>query len=391
MINLEGHKYIKQFATYHEYFSDVPIFVRSPGRINLIGEHTDYNLGYAFPAAVGQSIYCAIAKSESTDSCKLTSLDFDESYDFRISELKPCKAGSWQNYCLGVVAELLKLGKPISGFNLIIGGDIPQGSGMSSSAALECATCYALNELFQLDLKKAQMAEICKKAEQNYVGVDCGIMDQYASLLGKKDHALLLDCDRMHHEYRQLDLNGYSIVLCNSNVRHSLGDSAYNDRRAKCEEGVAIIQRRKEGVNSLRDVSLNILQQFSSEMPEDVYVKCRYVLMENERVLDFSSAISKGLIKEAGSVLLTAQHAMRDEYDITCPEIDYMADFSNQSDCVAGARMMGGGFGGCTINLVQNGWEEQFCEKLQVAYRQKFGIDMSPIPIVIDNGTSIIK
>ncbi|MFY0606823.1 MAG: galactokinase [Cyclobacteriaceae bacterium] len=372
-------------------FSGTPLLVRAPGRINVIGEHTDYNMGFVLPAAVGQGIYFAIGPSGDEDSCNLISLDLKASYDFKISEMKPLAQDSWENYILGVVAEIEKAGHKVPGFNMVFSGDVPRGSGMSSSAALECGTCLGLNELFGFNIGRVDMVKMSQKAEHNYAGVMCGIMDQFASMMGAEDQVLLLDCQSLEYSHFPMVLNNYTLMLCNSNVSHSLASSEYNTRRLQCNEGVEILKKKYPEVESLRDVNIEQLNDCKSDINEEVFRRCKYVIEENVRVHTIVEALKAGDLNAVGETLKAAQHAMETEYEITCPEIDFMADFANSRSDVLGARMMGGGFGGCTLNLIQKGKEEQFVKELDAAYLDKFNKHISPVEINISNGVHIVN
>ncbi len=377
-------------SIFNQNFAGEPIVVRAPGRINLIGEHTDYNMGFVLPAAVGQAIYLAAAPSGDPEACSILSLDFNERYNFKLSEIQPLPKNSWQNYLLGVIAEIQGSGRTIKGFNMVFSGDVPRGSGMSSSAALECGTCFALNTLFDLGIPKVEMVKMSQMAEHHYAGVMCGIMDQFASMMGEKDQALLLDCRTLEYSHFPVALNGYSLILCNSNVHHSLADSEYNVRRMQCEEGVEILNASFDEIKSLRDATTEQLNAVKEELPEVVYRRCKYVIEENERVMAFTRAMSANDFVKAGNLLKTAQHAMATEYEISCPEIDFMAAFANARPDVLGARMMGGGFGGCTINLLKKGAEEVFVQELSAAYQVKFQKKLTPIPVSIEDGVGLV-
>ena len=376
-------------SSFEQRFGVEPIVIKAPGRINLIGEHTDYNNGFVLPAAVDQAIYLAIGKSGSSEST-LVSLDMDQTFEFSIDDFHPTKEKPWANYLMGVVAEIQKSGREVSGFNIVFSGDVPQGSGMSSSAALECGTCFALNELFDLSIPKVEMVKMSQKAEHNYAGVMCGIMDQFASMMGSADHALLLDCESLEYRHFPIELTDHIIVLCNSNVSHNLADSEYNIRRKQCEEGVSLLQKYFPEVKSLRDVSLEQLNAHQSELSDVVYKRCKYVIEENERVMSMTKAMEAGEIDALGEILTIAQEGMRSEYEISCKEIDFMADFANNREDVVGARMMGGGFGGCTINLVNKGSEDQFISELNAAYKEQFNKEITPIKVVISDGVKRI-
>ncbi|MFT7197711.1 MAG: galactokinase [Marinoscillum sp.] len=378
-------------ASFAKNFGEMPLLVRAPGRINVIGEHTDYNMGFVLPAAVGQGTYFAMAKSNDKEACSLISLDLNDRYDFKLSEMAPLGQDSWQNYILGVVAEIQKAGGKLEGFNLVFSGDVPRGSGMSSSAALECGTCLGLNELFGLGFDKVSMVKMSQKAEHNYAGVMCGIMDQFASMMGKQDQVLLLDCKTLEYHHFPMVLENTTLMLCNSNVSHSLASSEYNTRRLQCNEGVSAIQKKYEGVESLRDVNMDQLNNCKSELSEVIYKRCKYVIEESERVHAIIAALKKGDIKQVGEILKVAQLAMAYEYEVTCPEIDFMADFANQRSDVLGARMMGGGFGGCTLNLIEKGKEKTFVAELDAAYKAKFNKNITPVEIVISDGAHVLE
>ncbi len=367
-----------------------PLVVRAPGRINLIGEHTDYNNGFVLPAAVDLSIYFSITLTGST-KCFIHSLDQGESFEFDIEEELSPIAMSWGNYVIGVIAELKKLDVKLKGFNLVFGGDLPQGSGMSSSAALECGLCMGLNELFHLDLTREKMAKVSQAAEHNFVGVKCGIMDQFASLMGKKDEVILLDCEDLSYSLHALNPAKNKLLLLNSNVKHSHTSSGYNERREQTEEGVAVVAKSYPKVRTMRDVTIEMLEQVKNEIPEVSFRRCKYIIDENRRVHEVVRAISNNDFVSFGEVLKRAQNGMKTAYEITCPEIDFLADYANGRTDVLGARMMGGGFGGCTINLIKRESEGIFQEEISKAYKEKFGFDLTPISVEISEGVELVK
>ena len=270
-------------------------------------------------------------------------------------------------------------------------GNVPQGAGMSSSAALECGTCFGLNELFKFNIPKLEMVKISQLAEHNYAGVQCGIMDQFASVMGKADQALLLDCKTLDFKYFPIELRDYSLLLCNSNVSHNLATSEYNIRRQQCEEGVRVLNTKFDEIESLRDVSMEQLEDVKSQLDPIGFLRCKYVIEENIRVHRFSNALVQKVLVNAGNILQEAHRAMRHEYEITCPEIDLMADYANNHPDVLGARMMGGGFGGCTINLIRKGKEDKFVSGLQKIYQKNYSKEITPIKVVISDGVSIIE
>ncbi len=370
------------------------LLVRAPGRINLIGEHTDYNLGFVLPAAIDKAIYFAVSKVSDDSKSTIQALDLQDEYSFSTEKISPLPGGAWQNYVLGVIAELILIKGKIPNVKITFGGNIPQGAGLSSSAALECGICHAFNELFDLQLSLKNMAAIAQKAEHNYVGTQCGIMDQTASLMSKNGHVMLLDCRSLEVEYVPYRLDGYQLIICNSNVTHQLASSAYNERRQQCEEGVAILHNINPKIESLRDVSIEFLEQNKHLLSELVYKRCAYITQENERVLKFCNALKIQKVDELGRLLYEAHEGMRFQYEITCEEIDFMVDYTKSIDQVRGSRMMGGGFGGCTLNIVENDFAEQFKVDIASAYKDKFkekgGLQLSIYDIKIESGVQTI-
>jgi len=377
LIDTVKTKFIKTFDTN-------PLMVFSPGRINLIGEHTDYNKGFVFPAAIDKGIVTAISKSNS-DKSTIVALNTNDKFEFSIKDIVPLNNGSWQNYILGVVSEIQRTGKQIQGFNLIFNGDIPIGAGLSSSAALENSVVYALNKLFNLEITKNEMIVISQKAEHNFVGVKCGIMDQYASMFGKKDTAILLDCNTLEATSVSHKLQEYSILLINTNVKHSLAESAYNERRKSCEKVAS-----KLGFKSLREVSIKNLQSIKDSLSESDYQKALYVIQENNRVLRAFEAIKQNNIAGLGELLFDSHKGLRNQYEVSCDELDYLVDFSKKSNAVIGARMMGGGFGGCTINLVQTRNLEDFKKEIIKTYYNRFKNNCSFYSVKLSDGTKVI-
>jgi len=344
--------------------------VRAPGRINLIGEHTDYNNGFVLPASIDRAIYAGIERSGTT-TCTIEALDLDEVYTFALNEVE--RTGTWADYVLGVYCGIAATHELREGFNLVIAGDIPMGAGLSSSAALECATAYAIKQLYGLNLDDISLVRLALETERTFVGLDCGIMDQYASVFGKKDHVLLIDCQTETHRYFKLKLNGYIMLLVNSGVTHALAGSAYNERRRQCEAGIAVVREIYGHVRSLREVSMDMLERAASHMDPLIFRRCAYVIRENERVLEAGDLLEAGSVREAGRLLFEAHEDMRENYEITCAETDMLVNEARDSGIVAGARQMGGGFGGCTINLVHAPDERRFRDLITKKYRRTFG------------------
>lgn len=323
----------------------------APGRINLIGEHTDYNEGFVMPAAVGVHITFAVSLND-TNKFNCYAIDYDQSISFDLSTVKP--GDSWGNYLMGVVQGMHQLGFPVRGVDCVFGSTIPVGAGLSSSAALCCGFGYALSKLLNLDLHRLALAKIAQFSEHQFAGVRCGIMDQYASLFGARNAALLLDCKSLTHETIPVSLGDYSIMLIDTKVKHSLASTAYNDRRASCEEGVRVLSKFFPQVNSLRDVTRTMLDQHQDKLGEEVYVKCSYVVDEIARTIKAAEYLKAGELAKFGSLLYETHSGLRNQYDVSCEELDFLVDLAwEHKQAVIGSRMMGGGFGGCTINIVE--------------------------------------
>lgn len=375
----------KVYKKFKDQFKGEPLLVFAPGRINLIGEHTDYNDGYAFPAAINKGIAVAITKSEDLVS-KVLALDKDELYEFNLNEVKPLENGGWRNYILGVIGEMQNLGISLANFNMVLSGNIPGGAGMSSSAALENSVAFALNELFDLQLSKKQMILISQKAEHNYAGVNCGIMDQYTSMFGEKKSALLLDCRTISSKAFKVNFKNYKIVLNNTNVKHDLSESAYNERRAVCENVSKILN-----VAALRDVSESDLRKVKEQLSEVDYQKALYVIQENKRVLQFIRAAKKADVKTMGQLLYASHEGLSKQYKVSCEELDFLVDFAKSTKGVIGARMMGGGFGGCTINLVREDVLDHYKKQVSIAFKKEFNNNCSIYMIKLSQGTRTVS
>ncbi len=374
---------------FFELYGAAPLIVRSPGRINLIGEHTDYNEGFVLPAAIDKEMVLAVAKNN-TDKCRLHSVDYNESAEFSLKDLKPSDT-AWANYILGVADQLKKAGHTIEGFDCVFGGDIPMGAGLSSSAALECGAGYALSELFKLDIEKTQLVKFAQKAEHTFAGVQCGIMDQFASVMGKKDHAIRLDCRSLEFSYFPINLRNYQVVLCDTQVKHSLASSEYNTRRKECERGVAAVKEKYPEVNSLRDISLQMLNEVKEQLDPVVYKRCSFVIEENERLLSGCALLEEGDIAGFGKKMYGSHDGLSENYEVSCKELDFLVDYTRDKEYVVGARMMGGGFGGCTINLVAIDQKDTFIAGIREAYKEKFNIDMKTYEVAVKDGTGRVE
>lgn len=369
-------------------FNGKPIIVRSPGRVNIIGEHTDYNNGFVLPAAIDKAIYVAVEPRED-GHIKLYSGEFDKSFETSLDALKPTDE-RWPNYILGVADQLQKRGYTIKGFDLAIDGDVPIGSGLSSSAAVECATAFALDRIFNLGISRMDMALIAQNAEHEFAGVRVGIMDMFASLFGKKDHVIKLDCQSMEYEYMPFKLEGFRIVLLNTNVKHSLDDSEYNTRRAQCEEGVAWVKEHHSAVNSLRDVSMEMLEKHVKPKDELIYQRCKYVVEEKERLLSGCEDLKAGDIASLGERMFETHDGLSKEYEVSCKELDFLVDAVRNNPDVLGARMMGGGFGGCTINIVKEDAIDPLINELSESYEKAMNRKLTAYIAQIEEGTTLL-
>lgn len=374
--------------TFRSVFSSTPLLAFAPGRINLIGEHTDYQEGFVFPAAVEKGIWVAIQQN-SLPLCQLYSLDFDQEFKFELDAFSP-KKGHWATYVMGMVALLKQAGYSIPGFNMVIGGNIPVGSGLSSSAALSVAIGTAISGLFDFQIPKKSIALYAQKSEHLFAGVNCGIMDPYASAFGAKDKALLLDCRTNTHEEVAVDLADHSLILVNTKVKHSLADSAYNQRRAACEESVSILTTSFTEIKTLRDLSISDLKKVEELLPAILFPKAKHVITECYRVLEAATAVKSGDLKTFGALLNSTHQSLSRDFEVSCAELDFLAEKAWTLSGVLGSRMMGGGFGGCTINVVKNSEIESFQTQIAESYSIQFGITPEFIPVRISEGAKLI-
>lgn len=374
--------------TMTESTTDHIIYVNAPGRINLIGEHTDYNDGYAMPAAVDKSIQFKISKNKTSDLCTVEAKDFKAKTSFYLHELKHNES-SWVNYVLGVVSEIQKLTSNLGPFHCEISSTLPVGSGMSSSAALECGLATALNELFDLGFSKREIIDIAYHAERNFVGTQCGIMDQFASVMGEKDKLLFLDCKTLHYQSLPLNIAPYELVLLNTGVSHSLLDGDYNNRQEQCYEGVSKLKASGLKIDALRSVTELDLEQNKVVLSDKVYKRVLYVIQENQRVLDAKQAILDDDIFKLGALMYETHKGLSELYEVSCEELDFLVEFSKDDEAVIGSRMMGGGFGGCTINLVHSDFTDNFTNAAKTAYKKQFpDLNLETYKVSLSNGTS---
>ena len=367
-----------------ERFSSNPIFYASAGRINLIGEHTDYNGGFVFPGAIDKYIMTAI-NINGTDKVRLYSVDMNQYTEFGLREEdKP--AEQWASYVFGVCREVIKRGFEVKGFDAVFAGNVPLGAGLSSSAALESCFAYALNDLFNDNkISIFELALIGQSTEHNYCGVNCGIMDQFASVFGKKDCLMRLDCRSLEFKYFPFKPVGYKLVLVNSQVKHELVDSPYNKRRESCERVAKTL-----GVETLRDADMSMLEAAKDQISDEDYKRAVYVIGEKQRVLDVCEALEKGDYETVGQRMYETHHGLSKDYEVSCEELDFLNDVAKECG-VTGSRIMGGGFGGCTINLVKEQLYDSFVQTAKTKFNEKYGIEPIIIDVVISDGAHKVE
>lgn len=369
-------------------FKSEPLLVCAPGRINIIGEHTDYNLGFVLPAAIDKHIIYAISKNNTTKH-RFYAFDLQEETEISVNEIKPHEK-QWANYLLGVIAQIQKTGLSVEGVDVVFGGDIPLGAGLSSSAAIETGFAFALNELFKFGFSNLEIVKMSQIAEHEYAGVKCGIMDQFASVFGKKDHVIRLDCRSLEYKHFPLKLNDFSIILCDTQVKHSLASSEYNTRRQECETGVEILKKYNSSIESLRDVSKELLMKYENEFDAVVFKRCKFVVGEIARLIEACEELENGNVNRVGELMYETHAGLRDEYAVSCKELDVLVDIAHKSGVVIGSRMMGGGFGGCTINIVSKDNEPKFLEFAQNEYKKQTNIELKTYKVSIEDGTHIV-
>ena len=375
-------------AFFRETFGNAPEkTVLSPGRINIIGEHIDYNDGFVLPAAIDKIICFAFEKNNS-DFSKIVAIDLNEEFEINLTEEIALNDKVWTNYVRGVIQQLKINGYQFQGFNCVFSSNIPVGSGLSSSAALECGFLFGINELFNLNIKPIDIALMGQNAE-HWVGINCGIMDQFSSVMGKENKVIKIDCKTLEFEYHDANFNDYSLLLLDSNVKHSLFSSAYNNRREECEEGLSIIKNHYPEINSFRDCNENHVLHLKDKMSEDVFKRSHFVVKEISRVSKACEALDNGNIELLGQLLYETHQGLSWEYEVSCDELDFLVAAVKEEKTVVGARLMGGGFGGCTINLVKKGHEEAIKSKVSKSYFDKFGIVLKTYDVKIGNGTTL--
>ncbi len=363
--------------------------LRAPGRINLIGEHTDYNQGFVMPAAIDRSIRFRLEANGMPYQARFRSEDLDASFSADLRNIGP--GSGWENYLLGVLHQLELRRIRVPGFDCTLESDLPVGAGLSSSAALECGLAWGLNQLFDLGLRPLEIIEMSQAAEHTYVGTQCGIMDQFACVMGREGHFFLLDCRSLEHRYIPAVLGDYKLLLLNSGVTHSLASSAYNRRREECAQGAALFSQDSKGPGSLRDVTHEMLREAHHKMDEVVYKRCRYVVEENSRVLEAAKALEYGQMEHLGELLLETHRGLSQLYEVSCEELDFLVETARKYPGAAGARMVGGGFGGCSLNLVRKEAMPGFTKTLVKSYRTAFGKELTPIEVALGQGVSALS
>lgn len=364
-------------------FNEEGVFYASAGRINLIGEHTDYNGGFVFPGAIDRGMIAEI-RLNGTDKVRAFALDLDEYAEFGLEE-KDLPSQSWARYIFGVCREIIKRGGKIGGFDTVFAGDVPLGVGMSSSAALESTFAFALNDLFSLGIDKFELARIGQATEHNYCGVKCGIMDQFASVFGKAGNLMRLDCRSMEYEYYPFNPEGYRLVLLDSVVKHELVGSPYNRRRESCERVASLLGRE-----FLRGVTMEELDAVKDRISDEDYRRARYVIGEEARVLAVCDALKKGDYETVGKMMYLTHKGMSEDYEVSCEELDYLNDIARECG-VTGSRIMGGGFGGCTINLVRTELYDHFIEEARRRFSERYGHEPKVYDVVISDGARRLK
>lgn len=375
-------------SAFVDRFGKQPLMIHAPGRINLIGEHTDYNDGFVMPAAIRMGVQLALAKSDQNHSL-FYSIKYKQEYSLAASPQEPVKTPAWVNYFLGIIHQLNLRGFKIGNFNCVFDGDLPLGAGLSSSAAMECGFVFGLNELFNFGLTRLEMIHMAQWAEHNYAGVKCGIMDQFASMMGRDKHAFALDCRSLEYEYLPLELGEYVLLLCDTNVKHSLASSEYNTRRNECRDGVEIIAKKYAAVKSLRDVTVEMFHSCKDQLPEEIYNRCRFVVEENSRVVEAGNDLKRGDLSAFGKKMFAAHTGLSKLYAVSCDELDFLVQLASVNKGILGARMIGGGFGGCTLNIIHKNSVAGFLDSAKVAYKSRFGTEMSSYIVEPGMGTGV--
>ncbi len=373
---------------YKNEYGEVPLLIKAPGRINLIGEHTDYNNGFVMPASIDKAMYFAIGKTAGQKSIQVQAANYNEV--ITLGNGRSDKDPSWSNYLKAIVQILKERGLELEGINCIFGGDIPIGAGLSSSAALCCGFIFGISTLLKIKISKEEIAIIAQEAEHR-IGLNCGLMDQYAVLFGKKDHVFRLDCKNLEYQYFPMQLKSHSLILIDSKIEHQLEGTPYNDRRESCERVVKIIASKYPEIKSLRDVTIEKLNEFENEINALDFIRAKYVLDENNRVRQMMVALKEEKLSEAGVILFRGHQALSEEYNVSLPEMDLLVSLAKKEKSILGARMMGGGFGGCTINLIENKDKELVLKRIQAEYLRATGNQSEYYIVQIENGLELVE
>jgi galactokinase len=382
-------KLVKEISDkFKTIFDDVPLLVQSPARINLLGEHTDYNDGFVLPAAINRWIIFGISKRNDRQ-VKVHANDLNDKVQFNLADFNRFEM-EWPDYLLGVLLELLNMDYQIGGFNCVFGGNIPVGAGLSSSAAIECGLLFALNELFHLGIDKFEIAKIAQRAENKYVGMRCGIMDQFINMFGRENYFVKLDCRSFEYEYYPFEVENVSILLCDSRVHHYLANSEYNKRRGECEEAGNILKLYVDGIQSLRDLTPESLIKFQRTLTPTLFKRCNFVVNENIRVGKACENLLNNDFIALGNNMFDTHTGLRNDYEVSCSELDLLVEMAAELPGVFGSRMMGGGFGGCAINLVQKNFLENFKSKINEKYYAHTGNKIKIYDVSIVGGTSLV-
>ncbi len=364
--------------------------MRAPGRVNLIGEHTDYNDGFVLPVAIDRDILVASRRRDDR-LVRIHSLEPDVLIEFPLDDIQYDTENNWSNYPKGVARFLQEAGYNLSGLEIVFTGNVPRGAGLSSSAALEVAMAMTFEKVSGLEIDPAEMALICQKAENQFVGVNCGIMDQFISRMGQKDNALLLDCRSLEFELVPLNLEGIKIVVCNTGVQRGLVDSEYNKRRSECERGVKILEELLPGIQALRDVNISDFHKYKNHLPEVTERRCEYVIEESNRVLESVQLLEEGDLVGFGILMNESHIGLRDEYEVSCPELDTMVTIAWSTEGVIGSRMTGAGFGGCTVTLVQEDAVERLIQKVNKEYPESTGLEPEIYVCTAEDGAGSVE
>jgi galactokinase len=371
-------------ARFEEIFGATPKIFRAPGRVNLIGEHTDYNDGFVMPCAIGFSTRVALSP-RSDRKLVIRSEDFPEQFEFDLDRMPQEGAGFWCDYVVGVAVTLQNAGYPVQGANLLLRGEVPIGAGLSSSAAVEVASALSLMSLNGTTFPMPDVARICQRAENVFVGAKVGIMDQFVSCLGKSGHALMLDCRSLDFQYIPLP-ESVRLVICNTMVKHEHSSGEYNRRREECDEGVKILSKWYPGIKALRDITVAELKSHSADLPPVIYKRCLHVVCEDQRVLDSARHLKDGDLKKFGDLMRESHQSLRDLYEVSCRELDVMVEIAEDLPGFSGGRMTGGGFGGCTVNLVRSDEAQAFAQEIAVRYQNVTGMKPDVYVCSADHG-----